>query len=74
MMWYSDDEVIAIIAGMAYENSKLPMLSVPSDNVVDLLILHYRSDDVVTKPLDLDLHALTLCQTRFELLATIITS
>ena len=74
MMWYSDDEVIAIIAGMAYENSKLPMLSVPSDNVVDLLILHYRSDDVVTLSFDLDFDTLTLGQTSLEFVGAIITS
>ena len=34
MMWYSDDDAIAIIAGMEYRARSLPMESDPNDTVL----------------------------------------
>ena len=34
MMWYSDDDAMAMIAGIAYRARSLPSESVPSDTVL----------------------------------------
>ena len=34
MMWYSDDDAMAMIAGMAYRAKSLPSESVPSETVL----------------------------------------
>ena len=39
IIWYIDDEAIAIIAGTAYRNSSEPRLSVPNDSVLLLLLI-----------------------------------
>ncbi len=44
IMWYSDDDAIAMMAGIAYRKRSLPMLSVPSDNVEDLVLINLRKD------------------------------